>query len=45
MLTWEIIVSGMPDIRIRARSFSEALEKARLRNPGYCCGYVVEDDE
>ena len=44
MLIWEITGGGLPAIRVRARSFDEALEKARQRNRGYCCGSVVEDD-
>lgn len=43
MLTWEIIGPNLPALRIRARSFDEALEKARLRDKNYCGGYVVED--
>ena len=44
MLTWIIIGGGLPDLRIRARSFDEALAKARLRNKDYCGGYVAEED-
>lgn len=36
MDTWEIVGGNQPPIRVRARSFDEALKKARLRNPGYC---------
>lgn len=43
MLTWIIGGAGLPDLRIRARSFDEALKKARLRNPNYNSGYVSED--
>lgn len=39
MATWEI-VGG---VRVRARTFDEALAKARLRDPGYCAGWVVEE--
>lgn len=45
MLTWVIVGGGLPPIRVRARSFDEALKKARLRDPNYCGGYVVDDDE
>ncbi len=31
MLTWVIIGAGLPDLKIRARSFDEALAKARFR--------------
>lgn len=44
MLTWEVVGGGLPPIRVRARNFREALKKARLYNPNYCGGYVVEDD-
>lgn len=44
MLTWIIVGGGLPDLRIRARSFDEALKKARLRNPKYCGGYVADED-
>ena len=41
---WKIIGLGeLPDLRIYAESFDEALRKARLRDPRYCGGYV--DDE
>lgn len=44
MLTWAIFGGGLPVLKIRARSFDEALAKARLRDPGYCGGYVADDD-
>lgn len=46
MLTWIIIGAGpgLPDLKIRARSFDEALAKARLRDSRYCGGYVADDD-
>ena len=44
MLTWEITGPNLPALRIRARSFDEALEKARIRDRNYCGGQVVEDD-
>ena len=44
MLTWEIVGPGLPVLRVRARSFDEALSKARLRSKDYCGGYVVEED-
>ena len=43
MDTWEMVGGNLPPIRVRARSFDEALKKARLRNPGYCAGWVVEE--
>lgn len=45
MLTWIIIGPNLPELKIRANSFDEALKKARLRNPNYCGGYVSEDEE
>lgn len=41
MATWEIIGGGLPPVRVRARTFDEALAKARFRDPGYCGGYIV----
>ena len=43
-MTWEIIGPNLPPLRIRAETFSEALKKAKLRSPGYCAGYVIDDD-
>ena len=43
MLAWIIVGPGLPDIKVRARTFDEALTKARFRNPAYCGGYVMED--
>ena len=42
-MIWEVIGPGLPPLRIRAESFGQALRRARLRDPGYCAGYVVED--
>lgn len=44
MAIWEIVGGDLPPIRVRARSFDEALAKARLRKSGYCAGWVVEED-
>ena len=44
MLTWVIIGAGVPNLNVRARSFDEALAKARLRDSRYCGGYVADDD-
>ena len=35
MATWEIVGGDL--------TFDEALAKARLRDPGYCAGWVVEE--
>ena len=43
MATWEIVGGDLPPVRVRARTFDEALAKARLRDPGYCAGWVVEE--
>ena len=45
MLTWIIMGAGLPALKIRARSFDEALAKARLQDAGYCGGYVADDDD
>lgn len=43
MATWEIVGGDLPPVRVRARTFDEALAKARLCDPGYCAGWVVEE--
>lgn len=42
-MIWEIVGPGLPPVRVHAGSFGQALQRARLRDPGYCAGYVVED--
>lgn len=42
--TWVVTGPGLPDLKIRARSFDEALAKARLRDPGYVAGWVDDED-
>ena len=44
MLTGVIMGAGVPNLKVRARSFDEALAKARLRDSRYCGGYVADDD-
>ena len=44
MLTWVIMGAGVPNLKVRARSFDEALAKARLRDSQYCGGYVADDE-
>ena len=44
MLTWVIMGAGVPNLKVRARSFDEALAKARLQDSRYCGGYVADDD-
>ena len=44
MMTWVIMGAGVPNLKVRARSFDEALAKARLRDSRYCGGYVADDD-
>ena len=46
-MRWWVIMgdAGMPVLRILARSFDEALAKARLRDPRYCAGYVADDED
>lgn len=43
-MVWKIIGAGLPDLRIHANSFDEALRKARMQDDRYCGGYVDEDD-
>lgn len=45
MMTWEIFAyfgHNLQSLRIRARSFDEAIAKARLQDPRYCGGYIVD---
>lgn len=42
-MTWEIVGPNLPLLRIRADTFSQALKKAKLRDPNYCAGYVADD--
>lgn len=44
-MIWVISGAKLPDIRIKAESFDEALEKARLRNKDYCGGYVADGEQ
>ena len=43
-MIWIVIGPGLPDLRIRANSFDEALKRARLKNKNYCGGYVDDDE-
>lgn len=45
MLWWVIVGPDLKDVRVRARSFDEALAKARLRDPGYCAGYAADNED
>ncbi len=45
MLTWIISGRGLPDLKIQAESFDEALEEARRVDANYCSGHVVNDKE
>lgn len=44
-MKWKIFKSPTEFIIVRADSFDEAIKKARLLDPGYCGGYVVDDEE
>lgn len=44
-MMWVIIGAGLPALRVRADSFDQALKRARYIDPGYCGGYVDDDDE
>lgn len=45
MERWKIF-RGVDDyIIVRARTFGEALAKARMRDPEYNSGYMLDDDE
>ena len=43
MATWEIVGGDLPPVCFLARTNDEAIAKARLRDPGYCAGWVVEE--
>lgn len=43
-IRWEMMGPGLPTIRVRARTFNEALKKARLFDPGYNSGYALDED-
>lgn len=45
MATWIIVGPDLPDLKIRARTFDEALRRARLRDPGYVGGWVADDED
>jgi hypothetical protein len=40
-MTWIIVGPNLPDLRIRADSFDEAIEMARVLDEEYCGGYVL----
>ena len=42
-MCWKITGPGVPDLRIHAESFDEALKRARMADSRYCGGYVDED--
>ncbi len=44
MLTWIIVGAGLPDLKVRAEGFGEALKKAKRVDAGYCGGYVADDE-
>lgn len=43
-MVWVIVGGGVPDIKVHAETFDEALRKARLRDERYCGGYIEEED-
>lgn len=40
-MIWIIVGPNLPDLRIRADSFDEAIEMARVLSEEYCGGYVL----
>lgn len=42
-MVWIIVGPDLPELRIHADSFDEALRIARLRNRRYCGGYIEEE--
>ena len=45
MATWEIAGADLPPVRVRARSFDEALAEARKLDNRYCTGQIVEEEK
>ena len=45
MANWKIFKNQSEYIIVHARTFSEALSRAKLHDPAYCGGYMVDDDE
>lgn len=43
-MTWVIVGAGVPDLKVRAMSFDQALAKARAVDSRYCGGYVTDDE-
>lgn len=43
MATWEIVGGDLPPVGFVPGRSMKALAKARLRDPGYCAGWVVEE--
>lgn len=45
MTRWKIFKNPSEYLIIRARTFSEALARAKDIDPAYCGGYMVDDDD
>ena len=43
-MKWKIFKSATEFVFVQADSFDAALKKARLRDPAYCGGYMVDDE-
>ena len=43
-MVWIIFGGGLPALRVTAGSFDLALQRARYIDPGYCGGYLAEDE-
>lgn len=43
-MVWVIFGAGLPVLRVTAGSFDVAIQQARYIDPGYCGGYVAEDE-
>lgn len=41
-MKWKIFKSATEFVIVRAESFDEALKKARMLDPHFCGGYVIE---
>lgn len=45
MATWEIVGGDLPPVRVRARRSMKHLQRQGFRDPGYCAGWVVEEEK
>jgi hypothetical protein len=44
-MKWIIVGPNLPELKIRAESFDDAVKKARMFNENYCGGFVADDED